>query len=67
MSNPLEASLILTAIKYALKGTSAQEKFINIIQGQDEGIFSWITANFLSKTLMKDVSFTMLYKFPNTF
>lgn len=60
-SSPLEAHLILTAIKYALKGTPVQEGLIDIIQGQDEGIFSWITTNFLSKTLVQNEVCSILF------
>ncbi|XP_035218609.1 ectonucleoside triphosphate diphosphohydrolase 1-like, partial [Stegodyphus dumicola] len=51
ITNTKDASLILMALRYALQTTKVQVKSVDIIQGEDEGLFSWITTNFLSQTL----------------
>ncbi|GIX67521.1 ectonucleoside triphosphate diphosphohydrolase 1 [Caerostris extrusa] len=53
ISNPKEANLILMTLKYALSTKPVQVQTVDIIQGEDEALFSWISTNFLNKTLKK--------------
>ncbi|GIY55126.1 ectonucleoside triphosphate diphosphohydrolase 1, partial [Caerostris darwini] len=51
ISHPKEANLILMTLKYALSTKPVQVQTVDIIQGEDEALFSWISTNFLNKTL----------------
>ncbi|GFS81102.1 ectonucleoside triphosphate diphosphohydrolase 1 [Nephila pilipes] len=51
LSNPRDANLILMTLKYALSTSPVQVKTVDIIQGEDEAMFSWISTNFLKHIL----------------
>src|SRR6185437_1043632 len=56
MTNHIKSELILLSIKNALQtefGLSATKR-VEIITGQDEGLFSWISTNYLSESLKVD-------------
>ncbi|GFQ79491.1 ectonucleoside triphosphate diphosphohydrolase 1 [Trichonephila clavata] len=53
-SNPKDASLILMTLKYALSTSHVQVKTIDIIKGDDEAMFSWISTNFLKHILNEE-------------
>ncbi|XP_015920559.1 ectonucleoside triphosphate diphosphohydrolase 1 isoform X2 [Parasteatoda tepidariorum] len=56
LTNPKEASLILTSLKYGLSTSPVQVKTISIIPGEAEALFSWISSNFLINSLYEELS-----------
>ncbi|XP_055927814.1 ectonucleoside triphosphate diphosphohydrolase 1-like isoform X1 [Argiope bruennichi] len=50
-SDPKDANLILMTLKYALSTKPVQVETVDIIKGEDEALFSWISTNFLNQSL----------------
>ncbi|CAL1287127.1 unnamed protein product [Larinioides sclopetarius] len=50
-SDPKDANLILMTFKYALSTKPVQVETVDIIKGEDEALFSWISTNFLNQSL----------------
>ncbi|XP_054721476.1 ectonucleoside triphosphate diphosphohydrolase 1-like isoform X2 [Uloborus diversus] len=51
LTNPTRAAKILEQLNDHLNETGLDVKAIEVITGRDEGIYGWITANFLKETL----------------
>lgn len=51
LTSPMDANLILMTLRYALKTSPVQVEIVDIIPGNDEALSSWISTNFLKKTL----------------
>ncbi|XP_035206936.1 ectonucleoside triphosphate diphosphohydrolase 1-like isoform X3 [Stegodyphus dumicola] len=57
ITNPKRADEILEQLSLHLNETGLSVKKIEIISGPDEGIYGWITANFLQNTLEREQKF----------
>lgn len=53
LTNPTKVSEILQQLEIELPKTDMDVKTIEIISGKDEGIYGWITTNYLLETLEK--------------
>ncbi|GBM26100.1 Ectonucleoside triphosphate diphosphohydrolase 1 [Araneus ventricosus] len=53
VSDPKDANLILMTLKYALSTKPVQVETVDIIKGEDEALFSWISTNFLNQSLIQ--------------
>ncbi|XP_054721861.1 ectonucleoside triphosphate diphosphohydrolase 1-like isoform X2 [Uloborus diversus] len=54
MSSSMDSDLILMALKYALSTTPVDVRSVGIIPGKIEGLYSWITTNFLTETIQQE-------------
>lgn len=61
LTNPTKVDEILEQLEIQLPLTDLDVKAIEIISGKDEGIYAWITTNYLLETLERPQVIFFIY------